>query len=324
MNYTTLISLTIWMTLTSSACNAFSPHRAAVVTPGVDISPSPFYHRRLHSQRTAVFSQKNNGHTHEDYYNAEEAAAFDAHDLSDPGMEAAVMERAVMMAHDLVAKNKNCESKPKNKAKASEEDLAQEYATEEPFLIMLEKVKKDAGDDDIFEACAMYKQDPTKFKEEYTKMDPQQGVVAIQVLEKLIADKIKQIAGMELQLQSITQAFFRDIHREEMAEARTAVALKEAQAAEERLHDTEGFDGIHERDERKRDLAVSHVAHEEQNFERRVESDAVREEKEDLLREYEMNRALERERRQEDVLRADLKEIKEMMKEQFLVEWKKE
>ncbi|KAL3796294.1 hypothetical protein HJC23_008614 [Cyclotella cryptica] len=31
---------------------------------------------------------------------AEDAAAFDAHDLSDPGMEAAAMERAVMMAEE--------------------------------------------------------------------------------------------------------------------------------------------------------------------------------------------------------------------------------
>ena len=32
---------------------------------------------------------------------AEEAAAFDAHDLSDAGMEAAAMERAVMMAEEM-------------------------------------------------------------------------------------------------------------------------------------------------------------------------------------------------------------------------------
>ena len=32
---------------------------------------------------------------------AEDDAAFDAHDLSDPAMEAAAMERAVMMAEDM-------------------------------------------------------------------------------------------------------------------------------------------------------------------------------------------------------------------------------
>jgi hypothetical protein len=37
---------------------------------------------------------------------AEDAAAFDAHDLSDPGMEAAAMERAVMMAEEM-KKNRN-------------------------------------------------------------------------------------------------------------------------------------------------------------------------------------------------------------------------
>jgi len=37
----------------------------------------------------------------EELLEAEEAAAFDAHDVSDPGLEAAAMERAVMMAEEL-------------------------------------------------------------------------------------------------------------------------------------------------------------------------------------------------------------------------------
>ena len=42
----------------------------------------------------------------EDIFEAEEAAAFDAHDISDSGVEAAVMERAVMMAYDMMKKKK--------------------------------------------------------------------------------------------------------------------------------------------------------------------------------------------------------------------------
>ena len=41
--------------------------------------------------RIGVFSDQ-------DVFDAEEAAKIDAHDLSDPGMEAAVMERAVMVS----------------------------------------------------------------------------------------------------------------------------------------------------------------------------------------------------------------------------------
>jgi hypothetical protein len=44
---------------------------------------------------------------HQEVYEAEEAAAFDAHDVSDAGMEAAAMERAVMMAADMMKKKKH-------------------------------------------------------------------------------------------------------------------------------------------------------------------------------------------------------------------------
>lgn len=42
--------------------------------------------------------------TDEQVIEAEDEAAFDAHDLSDPGMEAAALERSLMMAEDLAAK----------------------------------------------------------------------------------------------------------------------------------------------------------------------------------------------------------------------------
>ena len=42
----------------------------------------------------------------EEFYDAEEAAAYDAYSVSDSGVEAAVMERAVMMAYDMMKKKK--------------------------------------------------------------------------------------------------------------------------------------------------------------------------------------------------------------------------
>ncbi len=42
----------------------------------------------------------------DDLFEAEEAAAFDATDIDDSGVEAAVMERAVMMAYDMMSKKK--------------------------------------------------------------------------------------------------------------------------------------------------------------------------------------------------------------------------
>lgn len=53
---------------------------------------------RLHVHKSTV--------AHQDIYEAEESAAFDAHDVSDAGMEAAAMERAVMMAADIMKKKK--------------------------------------------------------------------------------------------------------------------------------------------------------------------------------------------------------------------------
>jgi hypothetical protein len=60
---------------------------AAVILSTVNaFVPHTMYNRRA----TVVHSS-----THQEQYDAEEEAAFDAHDLSDAGMEAAAMERYV-------------------------------------------------------------------------------------------------------------------------------------------------------------------------------------------------------------------------------------
>ena len=63
-----IIKLSLILGLTK----AFAPHRA-------------FVHHRPPLYMSS----------HQDLYDAEEEAVFDAHDLSDPGMEAAAMERYV-------------------------------------------------------------------------------------------------------------------------------------------------------------------------------------------------------------------------------------
>jgi hypothetical protein len=60
---------------------------AAVIVSTVNaFVPHTMYNHRV----TVVHSS-----THQEQYDAEEEAAFDAHDLSDAGMEAAAMERYV-------------------------------------------------------------------------------------------------------------------------------------------------------------------------------------------------------------------------------------
>ena len=46
-------------------------------------------------------------HSHQEIFDSEEEAAVDAHDLPDAGFEAAAMERAVMMAEDMLANQKH-------------------------------------------------------------------------------------------------------------------------------------------------------------------------------------------------------------------------
>jgi hypothetical protein len=72
---------------------------------------------------------------------AEDAAAFDAHDLSDPGMEAAAMERAVMMAEEM--KNRKSEKK--------ETSTPTKLPTKTKASIKSE-VKTDDADDSLLDA----------------------------------------------------------------------------------------------------------------------------------------------------------------------------
>ncbi len=61
--------------------------------------------------------------TDEDLFEAEEAAAFDAHDISDSGVEAAVMERAVMIAYDMMRKKKTELKEKVEDARAAEQQF---------------------------------------------------------------------------------------------------------------------------------------------------------------------------------------------------------
>mmetsp|Transcript_28760 Transcript_28760/g.60054 ORF Transcript_28760/g.60054 Transcript_28760/m.60054 type:complete len:152 (+) Transcript_28760:141-596(+) len=77
--------------------------------------PSPGRHVNLRSCRHAALTSNTGGGENDDndFYDAEDAAAFDAHDLSDAGMEAAAMERAVMMAEEFKKQPKSVKDSPK-------------------------------------------------------------------------------------------------------------------------------------------------------------------------------------------------------------------
>ena len=70
LNRTSIIVLTAFCTLKNIESFTFNRIRVSVIT-------------------TAL---KERDPSHQDYYDAEEAAAWDAHDISDAGIEAAMME----------------------------------------------------------------------------------------------------------------------------------------------------------------------------------------------------------------------------------------
>ena len=88
--------------------------------------------------------------TNEELLEAEELAAIDAHDLSDPGMEAAAEERAVMMAHDVAKALKESLARnqsPRNKRDQwNEEHLQYHEETNEELLEAEELAAIDAHD----------------------------------------------------------------------------------------------------------------------------------------------------------------------------------
>lgn len=70
--------------------------------PNDDDSPEQEWNKRHLAHGAAEIHED----TDEEILEAEMAAAFDAHDCDDPGMEAAVMERAVMLALEMAQKKK--------------------------------------------------------------------------------------------------------------------------------------------------------------------------------------------------------------------------
>ncbi|KAL7463210.1 hypothetical protein ACHAXS_003583 [Conticribra weissflogii] len=109
-------------------------------------------------QRTALTSNTGGSdNADNDLYDAEDAAAFDAHDLSDAGMEAAAMERAVMMAEEFKKQPKPVKETPKIEEQAKSIFRHGLDESDEEFSDAEEEAAFDAHDlsDAGMEAAAM-------------------------------------------------------------------------------------------------------------------------------------------------------------------------
>lgn len=101
--------------------------------------------RSLDEQNDKVVREANMSTDDESLFEAEEAAAIDAHDVNDSGLEAAAMERAVMMAEEF--KEQQMKKKGKNRAdrlKAIEEH----YIRVKRDIEAIQRLIKEADDAD--------------------------------------------------------------------------------------------------------------------------------------------------------------------------------
>jgi len=102
----------------------------------------PFLHMRPIKLNSIISS---NAAGDDSLLDAEEAAAIDAHDISDPGIEAAAMERAVMLAQEYKEEQmKNNNKKKKDHIKSVEEH----YKEVEKDIAAIERLIKEADEAD--------------------------------------------------------------------------------------------------------------------------------------------------------------------------------
>jgi len=104
----------------------------------------------LSKATTKIYYQKVDEDPHDaELYDAEEAAAVDAHDVSDPGMEAAAMERAVFLAEEIISNQKEKAAAVQKEAqeKVSKEHIDIMEKAAENLAQLIESAKRKQADD---------------------------------------------------------------------------------------------------------------------------------------------------------------------------------
>jgi hypothetical protein len=148
--------------------------------------------------------------------------------------------------------------------------------------------------------------------------------MAVEVLEMLIAYEADDILELERDETYAVASFLDALQKEDISEARYAFAKAKERSASERMNQIEEFDGDYEVDERKRDMAEMHVNKEAEKVYKRKKSVAVRRENEYLTQEFDMNKKLDELKSHEKTLKADLEEVKEIVRAQLRAEWEEQ
>jgi hypothetical protein len=239
----------------------------------------------------------------DEIFEAEEEAAFDAHDLSDAGFEAAAMERAVMFAYDMM-KTKRDELK----------DLVQATKSAEEQFVMMSKATDELERE--------HKANLSKFIRNHSTDGSSQ--LAIQMLQGAIARAAEEILDTEIRHDQVLASFYDTLDEERFYKEEATKVYKEAKASEERLDSIEEFDGDYELEERRRDMSVHHSARDLVQDIRHKFSNAKGREKDAILMEKELQGKLDQLHKEKKVLEDDMKELKKIVQEQLSKEWKEE
>ncbi len=145
--------------------------------------------------------------------------------------------------------------------------------------------------------------------------------MAVEVLEKLIAYEAEDILELEREETYVIASFLDALNQEEMAEARSAKARSQEESAERKMYEVEDFGDEYENTERRRDMSDFHVNKEAEQFYKRRKVEAVRRENEYLTKEFDMNKKLDELKNHEKILKQDLQEVKQIVRNQLRAEW---
>eukprot|EP01083_Nonionella_stella_P032109 87862_1 len=214
------------------------------------------------------------------------------------------MERAMVIAHDMM-----------NKKKTELNEKAEEVKAVEQQVVMMEQATKD-----LKETFTAYKADPTNFKKEIKK-DKDTASLALEMLESVIADTAERMLEMEMEENYIIASFFDALAQEQVAGQRAMVAEAESKAARERVRSIEEFDDDYESEERRRDFGIAHASEDVEEFEKEMKDEAVKFQKDFMKQGTDIQQKASRMELDKHFVANDLQEVQEIIQQQLRAEW---
>ena len=141
------------------------------------------------------------------------------------------------------------------------------------------------------------------------------------MLESVIADAAQKMVDIENSQNLVISQFYEALEEEHLAEARSAKEAMTEKAANNSVFFIEEFNDTFEIEERRRDMAVSHAAHQSAQEEEQIAKEASMRKDQLMSEEEKLERQLAEHKKNEDILKADLREIQNIVRDELLKEW---